>query len=239
VVTGDVVGPPFEGRTLPPALFAGDDGRADARLARGLAGWAADPTAEADVVAALAAARVFVPVVAVSDEDAHVALLTVTGADGRRALPVFTSPEALTRWRSEARPVPVPGRRAALSAVAEGCDLLDLDPAGPVPYLVRRPAVWCVGRGLTWIPSYADPLVGQEISALSAEEGLEGRAEPGGSAELRVVLGVPAGLGAEEVQQVVARFELALSRSAQIAESVDSVEIVVRPLGQRPRDADD
>jgi SseB protein N-terminal domain len=194
---------------------------------------------EADVVAALAAARVFVPVVAVADEDAHVAVLTVTGVDGRRALPVFTSPEALTRWRPDARPVPVPGRRAALSAVAEGCDLLDLDPAGPVPYVVRRPAVWCVGRGLTWIPSYADPLVAQEISALSGGEGLESRAEPGGSAELRIVLGLPAGLDADEVQRIVGRFERALSRSERIAESVDSVEVVVRPLGQRPHDVDD
>jgi hypothetical protein len=123
--------------------------------------------------------------------------------------------------------------------VAEGCDLLDLDPAGPVAYVVRRPAVWCVGRGLTWIPSYADPLVAQEISALSADEGLEGRAEPGGHAELRVTLGLPAGLGADEVQQIVGRFERALSRSGRIAESVDSVEVVVRPLGQRPHDADD
>jgi hypothetical protein len=119
--------------------------------------------------------------------------------------------------------------------VAEGCDLLDLDPAGPVRYVVRRPAVWAVGRGLTWIPSYADPLVAQEISALSAGEGLEGRAEPGESAELRVVLGLPAGLGPDEVKRVVGRFELALSRSERIAESVDSLEVVIRPLGQGPQ----
>jgi hypothetical protein len=239
VVTGDSVGTPFVGRTLPPAAFAGDDGRADARLASSLARWAADPTVESEVVAALASARVFVAVVAVADEDAHVAVLTVTGVDGRRALPVFTSPEALTWWRSDARPVPVPGRRAALSAVAEGCDLLDLDPAGPVPYMVRRPAVWSVGRGLTWIPSYADPLVAQEISTLSAGEGLESRAEPGGNAELRVVLGVPNGLGVDEVRLIVGRFELALSRSERIAESVDSLEVVVRSLGQRPHHPDD
>ena len=104
-------------------------------------------------MAALAQARLFVPVVAVTEPgaDAQMAVLTVTGADGRRALPVFSCVASLARWRPDARPVPVPGSRAALSAVAEGCDLLDLDPAGPVPYRIRRPAVWALGRGLAWI----------------------------------------------------------------------------------------
>ena len=85
-------------------------------------------------------------------------------------------------------PVPVPGPRAALSAVAEGCDLLDLDPAGPVRYVVRRPAVWALGRGLPWTPSYADPVVAQEVSAICAAEGVVGRAASGATgAELRVV----------------------------------------------------
>ena len=80
--------------------------------------------AEVDVVAALAAARLFVAVVARpnegGDDGAHLALLTVTGTDGRRAMPVFSSVATLARWRPEARPVPVPGRRAALSALAVG-----------------------------------------------------------------------------------------------------------------------
>ena len=126
--------------------------------------------------------------------------------------------------------MPVPGQRAALSAVAEGCDLLDLDPAGPVPYLVRRPAVWSLGRGLTWVPSYADPVVAEEISALAASQGLLARCERGESAELRVVLGAPAGLAADEVAAVVGGFERALSRSECIAESVDSLEVAVRSL---------
>ena len=236
MVTGDSAGVPFHGRTLPAAAFEGDIGDPDPDLARALAQWAADPadlTVEAAVVAALAAARLFVAVVAVADEGAHegaMALITVTGRDGRRALPVFTSPDALARWQPDARPVPVPGPRAALSAVAEGCDLLDVDPAGPVPYLVRRPAVWCLGRGLPWIPSYADSLVAEEISALSAAEGLLGRCERGDAAELRVVLGLPPGLAGDAVRSTVMRFERALSRSERVAERVDSVEVVVRPL---------
>ena len=38
--------------------------------------------------------------------------------DGRRALPVFTSSDALAAWDAAARPVPAEGPRAALSAVA-------------------------------------------------------------------------------------------------------------------------
>lgn len=236
-MTGDSAGVPFQGRTLPPAAFAGDVGDPDPGLARALARWAAnpaDPTLDQDVVVAVAAARLFVAVVARADAGAQMALMTVTGRDGRRGLPVFSSPQALARWQPDARPVPVPGPRAALSAVAEGCDLLDLDPAGPVPYLVRRPAVWCLGRGLEWIPSYADPVVAQEVSALCASEGMLGRCERGSAAELRVVLGLPLGLADDQVQATVVRFERALSRSERIAESVDSIELVVRPMDTGP-----
>lgn len=229
-MTGDSAGIPFQGRALPSATFAGDDGRPDPELAQALAGWTADSLDEVAVVTALATARLFVAVVAVADEGTHMALMTVTGVDGRRALPVFTSPEALQRWRPDARPVPVPAARAALSAVAEGCDLLDLDPAGPVPYLVRRPAVWCLGRDLAWLPSYADPAVAEEMSALAVAQGLLARCERGDAAELRVVLGVPAGLSEDEVRDVVAGFERAVSRSERVAECVDSLELTLRSL---------
>ena len=149
---------------------------------------------------------------------------------GDARLPVFTSPDALQRWRPDARPVPVPAQRAALSAVAEGCDLLDLDPAGPVPYLVRRPAVWCLGRDLTWLPSYADPAVAEEISQLAMAQGLLARCERGDGSELRVVLGLPPGLAEDDVAAVVAGFERAISRSELVAECVDSLELTLRSL---------
>jgi hypothetical protein len=187
----------------------------------------ADPAREVEVVAALAQARVFAPVVAVSDEAAHLALITVTHPDGRRAMPVFASVAALTQWRADARPVPVSGQRAAQAAVAEGCDLLDLDPAGPVSYLVRRPAVWALGRGDEWTPSYADHSLADEVAAICAAEGLLSRCEPGTGAELRVVIGHPEGLPGPELDQTISRLSRRLAASERFAAGVDSVEISV------------
>jgi hypothetical protein len=235
VVTGDSGGTPWGGRELPPSPYADDTGEPDARLAAALSELAAslDRSAspgqsaqvESEVVAALAAARLFVAVVAVTDEHAHMALITVTNPDGRRSLPVFSTPASLARWRPDARPVPAPGQRAALSAVAEGCDLLDLDPSGPVPYQVRRPAVWALGRGLSWTPSYANPVLVQEVSLICAEEGLASRVEAGSSAELRVVLTLPRGLDEQQVSAVTARLSRRLAASEQVADGVDSMEL--------------
>ena len=163
-------------------------------LAQALVRLADEPRAEVDVVAALAEARLFVAVVAVTDQAAQMALLTMTEADGRRALPVFTSVAALAAWRPEARPVPVPGPRAALSAVAEGCDLLDLDPAGPTRFLVRRPAVWALGRGAGVDPVVRRPRAGRrDRRRLRAGGGAE-PLRAGHRRGLRVVLGPPDGL---------------------------------------------
>lgn len=229
------------GRELPAGPYAADEGAADATLTRALDRLGDDARAEVDVVAALAAARLFVAVVARPDEGAddaaHLALLTVTGTDGRRALPVFSSVATMARWRPEARPVPVPGRRAALSAVAEGCDLLALDPAGPVHYLVRRPAVRALGRGLDWVPSYADPDLALDVAALCAEDGLLSRCEPGATAELRVVLGPPEGLTRPQLEQAIERLSRRLSADERFADAVDSVELTVAPQRRPGRPA--
>ena len=73
-------------------------------------------------------------------------------ADGRRALLAFTSTAALTAWDPDARPVPVPARVAARSAVQEGAAALLVDVAGPVRLVVQGDdlaglaAGWTLGR---------------------------------------------------------------------------------------------
>jgi hypothetical protein len=223
----DSSGTPWVGRDLPPSPYADDDGQPDARLAAALARWSGRPAAEPAVVAALARARLFVAVAALPGEETEMAVMTVTEADGRRALPVFTSPATLAAWAPTARPVPAPGRRAAMSAVAEGCDLLDVDRAGPVHYVVRRPAVWAIGRGLAWTPSYANRVVAQEISTICAAEGVTGRSERGSGAELRVVVDVPADITALDAQELVARLSDRLAQSDVVAECVDSLELTL------------
>ena len=77
------------------------------------------------------------------------ALVTLKAPDGRTAMPVFTSAAALTAWHPEARPVAVYAARAALSAVAEGAELLVLDPGSEFTFVVRRPAVWALAQQRT------------------------------------------------------------------------------------------
>ena len=96
------------------------------------------PGREAELVAAVAAARLLVPVVAAPAEvdtsgelavekSTDMAAVTLTSPDGQRALPVFSSMAALARWDPAARPVPVTSARAAQAAVSERCEVMLLD----------------------------------------------------------------------------------------------------------------
>src|SRR3954471_4055597 len=110
-----------------------DDGAADPRL---LAALSADDAAQISVT--MLSVRLLVPVVAlpVDGGDAEMAVPALVAADGRRALPVFSSYDALRAWRADARPVPMPGARVVAGAVAEHYDGVVLDVAGPVPHTI-------------------------------------------------------------------------------------------------------
>ena len=130
----DSAGQPWAGRSLSGDdakihNFDNDDGTADAGYLAALSDLAAGTGDEAAVVAALATARVFVPILAQlaeegeaaagpngdplhSDKQADMALVTLKAPDGRTAMPVFTSAASLTAWHPEARPVAVYAARA-------------------------------------------------------------------------------------------------------------------------------
>lgn len=261
----DSAGRPWAGRSLSGDEakihnFEDDDGAADAGYTAALAALAAGDGDEAAVVASLATARVFVPVVARlaeegdavagthgelhGDKQADMALVTLKAPDGRTALPVFTSAEALAAWHSEARPVAVFAPRAALSAVAENAELLVLDPGSDTPFVVRRPAVWALARQHGWIPSYRDPAVAEAVGAaaqgfpalrrvevrrgggVASGQGGGGRlAGGGGGPELQVVLYLEDGLDAAAVRSLVAGLNELWARNETFAERVDSIEI--------------
>ena len=104
-----------------------DTGAADPALSAALA--AGD---DGEVATALLTARVLVPVVALpSAGDAEMAVPALVDAAGRRALPVFSSYDALRAWQPDARPVPMTGARVVAGAAAEGYDGVVLDVAGP------------------------------------------------------------------------------------------------------------
>jgi hypothetical protein len=206
--TADSAGTSWQGRDLsgqgnPLHQFDRDDGTADAGVVAAREALLAGTGTEAAVVAALATARVFVPVLAqlaqegagahglTEDKQADMALVTLQAPDGRRAMPVFTTAAALTAWHPEARPVAVFAPRAALSAVAEQADLLVLDPGAELTFVVRRPAVWALAKQHGWTPSYEDPSLTGVVGDAAAGEPdvLRARLAPGSGVASRTAGG--------------------------------------------------
>ena len=260
----DSAGRPWAGRSLAGEdakihNFEDDDGTADPGYLAAVAALRQGSGGEAGVVAALATARVFIPIVAQlaeeaetdhglhSDKQADMALVTLKAADGRTALPAFTSAAALSAWHPEARPVAVYAARAALSAVAEGAELLVLDPGADFTFVVRRPAVWALAKQHHWVPSYEDRELAGELgraaSGFPAVRGIEllpgrgvaaaaadGTVVHGGGAgpELQVVLYLDDGLDAAAVQELVAGLQVEWSRNVLFGERVDSLDIKLR-----------
>lgn len=247
--------PRAAGRALPPASpFAHDDGSADPGLATVLAEHAAGRAEVADVLGTLAGTRVLVPVLphgrasaprdaaaAVSydpaSREAAAAVVAVPTGDGRAAMPVFTSVAALAAWRTDVRPAPAPAPQAADAALAAGWQVLLLDPGGPVPVRLPRPAVVALARGVPWRPAVRDGAVDDEVAAairtaLAGERGLAGvGVEPGERAEVVVVLSVPPGLDRPALDALVGRVNEALAGDETVAGRVDSLELRLRAAG--------
>ncbi|MDT9684136.1 SseB family protein [Streptomyces sp. TRM76323] len=168
-------------KNIPDPGFSDDDGSADPGLAEALAAWAEDRGAEPRVLEALRGARLLVPVVAVLgevEEDGNglrrektsdMAVPTLTAGD-RRALPAFTSTDALARWDPQARPVAVPLHQALQAAAHEKADTVVLDMAGPVPYELTGRALLALAEGRTSTDPLADPAVTDAVRAVVAAE---------------------------------------------------------------------
>jgi hypothetical protein len=148
-------------RSLPDPGFAGDDGTASSELESALSAYDADPLrGHGPALAMLQRSRLLVPVVAVLGEVEHderglahdktsdMATVLLQGEDGRMALLGFTGMNALRRWRSEARPVPVSAQDAAQAALQDGADALVVDVAGPVKFVVESPDLRALADGL-------------------------------------------------------------------------------------------
>ncbi|MEX0429219.1 SseB family protein [Nocardioides sp. DS6] len=155
---------PDEKRLLGPG-FPGDDGSAAPAVHKALEAHRDGRGSYADALGALLEARVLVPVVAVlgdveydaqglaHDKTSDMATVLMTGADGRKALLVFTSMATLQGWRPDARPVPVTFRDAARAAVQEQADAIVLDVAGPVVFAVEGDDLRAAAAGyaLGWV----------------------------------------------------------------------------------------
>ncbi|WP_404321741.1 SseB family protein [Arthrobacter luteolus] len=259
----DSAGVPWAGRSLegegnPLHRFDKDDGQPDAGYTSAVAALTAGTGSEADVVRSLATARVYVAIIATlgedaesahglaADKEADLALVTLTAPDGRKALPVFSSVDALAHWHPEARPVAVYAPRAALSAVSEEAQLLVIDPGSDITFVVRRPAMWALAQQREWVPSYEDGSLAGIVSDAAAQEsavrqvrlsagtGVTSRTAggtlvSGGGAgpELRITLQLAPGLDAAGVQSLAAALQQRLASHPEFVERVDSLEMKI------------
>ncbi|MGF1426827.1 SseB family protein [Kitasatospora sp. LaBMicrA B282] len=206
-------------KNIPDPGFADDDGTADPALAAALADWARDPAAaEPALLAALRPARLMVPIVALLGEvttDANglkhektsdMAVPVIEAADGRRALPAFTSLASLAAWQADARPAPVSAPQAVMTAYGERADTLLIDPAGPVTYQLTGARMRAVAENRVWLPPTRDPDVLAALRTLLAVEPQVLRAElrPGDGTDAVLALGLADGAQVAELAQRLA-----------------------------------
>lgn len=155
----------FHGASLQEPAFPDDDGSAVPEVAAALAAYDADPAAgHRAALAALQDARLLVPVVAVltevehdeagraRDKSSEMAAVLVTGRDGRKALLAFTSVDSMRAWNPEARPVAVPAREAARSALHDDADAVVVDIAGPALFPIEGQDLQDLAEGLVLRP---------------------------------------------------------------------------------------
>ena len=239
----DSAGTPWAGRHFEPNANSADDGSAPAALTEALALFRTGKAGQADVVAAIRQSRLLVPLVArldvagtndagqTLDNSAELAIVTVTGPDGRNVLPAFSSVDAMRRWNPNARPVPADAVRVALAAASENTDLVVLDPSSDTEFVIRRPALWAIGQSREWVPSFLDDGVlaafeaieDARVTAVSLAAGDPDARLTG--PELLVTLTLVPGLDKLQLDDLLATMQGFWASNPVIAERVDSLGV--------------
>ena len=217
---------------MPVTRPAGDTGGADPAVAAALAAYAAGKAPERAALTALAASRLLVPVVAVlaaggdasadnasaeklgTEKETEMALPTLIGNDGRKAVIAFTGTDTVRRWRADARPVPVPAARLWPAAAAEQADAVVIDVAGPVPMVVEGARLRALANGTPLPFPHEDPDIRAQVAAVTSDFTLE----PGGpDADLTVTLKAMKQADARVVaEQIAARLAHRLRRGIAV-----------------------
>ena len=135
------------------------------------------------------------------EKETEMALPTLIGNDGRKAVIAFTGTEAIRRWRADARPVPVPAARLWPAVAAEQADAVVIDVAGPVPLVIEGARLAALAGGAPLPPPHLDPDVRAQVEAVTRDFTLE----PGGpDAELTVTLAAADPAGAQVTAEAIA-----------------------------------
>jgi hypothetical protein len=196
---------------------AGDTGEAGREVSQSLAAYAEGTGSEHAALTALAATRLLVPVVAMlaevnedgTEKESEMALPTLVGNDGRKAIIAFTGTETLRRWKADARPVPVPASRVWAAAVSEA-DAVVIDVAGPVPLVVEGARLHALANGEPPPLPHQDPDIAAEVAAVTADFTL---APGGASADLTVTLAAP---DMDQAREIALRLRPRLHRGIEI-----------------------
>lgn len=247
----DSAGVPWEGRRFQANTRADDDGSADPALLAALLAFRDGVGDQIAVVDAYRSARLLIPLVAEKGEEGvapsglavdktqELSIVTVAAPDGRRVQPVFTSVAAMQRWDPMARPVPAEGLRTALAAVQDDTDLIVIDPTSETEYVLRRPAVWAIGQGQPWEPSFLSTEVyrglqesiGGELAVLDLSVVSGDPTARLRGPELIVRLHLIDGLEKAELDAVLSRLATRWASDDRIAVLVDSLTVqLVRSL---------
>ncbi|MGI8536549.1 MAG: SseB family protein [Mycobacteriales bacterium] len=156
-----------------------DGGAPDPRLAAALAAWtaASSSATAAEVHAAFAGARVYAAITATStgervdertgllaESSAELALLTLVGSAGGRAVPLFLDVGAVVGFRAGARPLPLPGPDACTAALQDGAVAVLLEPSGA--------AFVVTGSALADLAAGRVPIAGTTLSSRRTAGGL-------------------------------------------------------------------
>jgi type III secretion system (T3SS) SseB-like protein len=158
--------------------FRDDDGAADPDVTAALGAFVSGKGSEREALVALAASRLLVPVVALpageSDSPdvptaSEMAMPTLIGLDGRRAIPAFTCVDSMRLWREAARPVPAAARHVWQAAAEDSCAVV-IDVAGPVRLAVEGARLAALAGGTAVPAAWADPDVREVVSDVLASE---------------------------------------------------------------------
>jgi hypothetical protein len=240
----DSAGVPWEGRSFQPNPHAGDSGETPPEVSEALGAWRSGAGTYSGLIAAFAANRFLIPLVAHAgddfDSDNHVmedkvqelSVVTVAGPSGEKVIPVFMSAAAMKTWNAEARPIPIDAQRVALAAASEHTDRIVVNP-GTDSIVLRRPVVWSIAQGADYRAPWESPefvadtrdLLGDianliEIGVASGDPG-----STGAGSDVTLGLFVAAGLAPEVIRAVIDSVQARVSASDLFTSRVDALTL--------------
>jgi hypothetical protein len=246
----DSAGVAWEGRSFDANPFSGDNGLADQKLLEAIANFQTGVVGLEKVYEVFASARFLIPLVAELgetgvgahgqqvDKSAELSIVTVLTPDNQKALPVFSSVAAMTKWNPDARPVPNDGRKVCLAAASEGNTRIVLDPLSETELVIRRPAIAAIAQGFDWLPPERNPEV-VELINLNVEQIPEVESftlvcgDPTArlrGQELLLVVYLQSGLSENELKDIEGQLFEQLVASERFVELVDSLAVKFLPV---------